>query len=214
MPKTSKPYTNHCLRAYTVSRLNAENVPERHIMAITGHKNAHCPVLDKLLPPNGGARTRNGSSSQLLDGEPAPSATATSVAPTSEFGRDLIDLFTDVPTDATDTAARPQSPSLVDLLLADPVCSSASTPTLSSVIPSTGTTTSTSASSAVSLPSHPAPALSPAGVVDADVDALIGSLSPAEDLLALEAPSAAGPVLRNAQLNFGSGNNFSGAVFN
>ena len=37
---TSKMHTNHCVRAFTASRRNAENVPERHIMAIAGHRNA------------------------------------------------------------------------------------------------------------------------------------------------------------------------------
>ena len=38
--KTSKKYTNHCLRALTVSRLNSQNVPERHIMVIRRYRNA------------------------------------------------------------------------------------------------------------------------------------------------------------------------------
>ena len=184
---TSKTYTDHCLRAFTVSRLNAESVPERHIMAITGHKNAQS--LTRYCRPT---EEQERHMAALLDGDAGQQpSTSTALVPSSQFGRDVLDLLGDLPPQASVPSPSPA---------AAPICSQVAT---------TGVATSAVAFSG----QQPPQASFDDGHVD--VDELLGGLSPSE-LLALEAPPtpSATTEQRNALLHFGSGNNFSGAVFN
>ena len=102
--KTSKNYTNHCLRAFTVSKLNSQNVPERHIMAITGHRNAQS-LTSYCRPTDDQERQM----AEVLDTTTPTTTTATTsstsvpVSPNEELGLDIIDLLHNIPDKVLDT---------------------------------------------------------------------------------------------------------------
>lgn len=84
----SRVYTNHCLRATVVSRLSGAGVEERHIMSVTGHKNA--ASLASYSRPTA---EQQRSMSRLLDATTATKPTTTESETTEE--EEVVPRFTD-----------------------------------------------------------------------------------------------------------------------
>ena len=71
----SQNYTNHSVRATAISKLSANGVEDRHIMAITGHRNA--ASLTSYCKPTSSQRAEMAA---ILDGKNVPSSRSNQVA--------------------------------------------------------------------------------------------------------------------------------------
>ena len=124
--KTSKKCTNHCLQAFTVSRLNAQNVPERHIMTVTGHGNAQS-LTSYCRPTDDQERqmaavldtTMTCTTSSATTPSPASSATVP-VSPNKELGMEIVDLLQGIPDEVFDTESFLPPPPVTQALLPIP----------------------------------------------------------------------------------------------